>query len=167
MHFDWLPFELRPAPHPTLRPDGDYLQSAWQKSVYPLAQKLGVEIRLPSVSPQPYTRLAHEGTEFAKSHEKGAEYAHGVFVAFFQRNEDIGSLDVLSAVAASAGLDSGDFRAALAEGRFRQRTEDLLREARLQMINAVPAFIIGRQRVSGLYPADVLAEIIDEELLPA
>jgi hypothetical protein len=27
-----MPFELRPEPHPTLQPEGDYLQRAWQQS---------------------------------------------------------------------------------------------------------------------------------------
>ncbi|HEV3255395.1 MAG TPA: hypothetical protein VG013_00815, partial [Gemmataceae bacterium] len=48
-------------PHPTLRPEGDYLQRAWQQSVYPLARQMGVPIKLPPVSPQPHTHLAFEG----------------------------------------------------------------------------------------------------------
>jgi predicted DsbA family dithiol-disulfide isomerase len=58
-----MPFELRPEPHPTLKPDGDYLQQAWQRSVYPLARHMGVEINMPQVSPQPHTHLAFEGYE--------------------------------------------------------------------------------------------------------
>ena len=49
-----MPFELRPYPNETLKPDGDYLQRAWQKSVYPIARQLGVPIKLPTVSPQPH-----------------------------------------------------------------------------------------------------------------
>ena len=30
---EWMPFELRPEPHPTLRPEGEYLQRAWSQSV--------------------------------------------------------------------------------------------------------------------------------------
>jgi predicted DsbA family dithiol-disulfide isomerase len=43
-----MPFELRPEPHPTLRPEGDYLQRAWQQSVYPLQDigQIGVLTRL-------------------------------------------------------------------------------------------------------------------------
>ena len=37
-----MPFELRPEPHPPLRPEGEYLQRAWSQSVYPLARMLGV-----------------------------------------------------------------------------------------------------------------------------
>jgi hypothetical protein len=36
-----MPFELRPEPHETLRPEGDYLQRAWQQSVYPIARSMG------------------------------------------------------------------------------------------------------------------------------
>jgi len=54
---EWLPFELRPLPQPTLKPEDDYLQTVWRQSVYPLARKMGVEIELPSISPQPHTHL--------------------------------------------------------------------------------------------------------------
>ena len=37
-----MPFELRPEPHPTLRPEGEYLQRAWSQSVYPIARQMGV-----------------------------------------------------------------------------------------------------------------------------
>lgn len=161
MIFDWLPFELRPEPAPTLRPEDDYLQSAWKNNVYPTAQRLRLEMKLPTVSPQPHTRLAHEGTEFAKEHGKGGEYVHAVFSAFFQRSENIGDAAVLAAIASSVGLDAQEFRRALEEGLYRERTADLLKQARLQMITAVPTFLIGRQRVTGLYPAEALAQVIE------
>lgn len=164
VNFEWLPFELRPEPTPTLRPEDDYLQSAWKNNVYPLAQRLGVEMKLPNVSPQPHTRLAHEGMEFAKEHGKGNEYAHALFTAFFQRSEDIGQAEVLAKIACEVGLDAEEFRHALAEGKYRDRTQDLLRHSRMQMVTAVPTFIIGRQRVTGLYPAEVLGEIVEEQM---
>src|SRR5205807_5099896 len=86
---EWMPFELRPAPTPTLKPEGDYLQQAWQRSIYPLAEKLGVEIKLPTVSPQPYTSLAFQGLEFAKDHGHADAYNDAVFRAFFQHSRDI------------------------------------------------------------------------------
>jgi hypothetical protein len=65
---EWMPFELRPEPHPTLRPEGDYLPRAWQQSVYPIARRMGVPITLPPVSPQPHTHLAFEGYQYARDH---------------------------------------------------------------------------------------------------
>lgn len=49
----WMPFELRPYPTPTLRLEDNYLPTAWKHGVYPAAERLGVPIRLPTVSPQP------------------------------------------------------------------------------------------------------------------
>ena len=100
-----LPFELRTAPTPTLCPEDDYLPRVWEKSVYPLAQRLGVPIQLPSISPQPYSRLAHEGFQFAEAHGKASAYNDRVFRAFFQEDQDIGSLSVLGALADKVGLD--------------------------------------------------------------
>ena len=155
---------MRAEPTPTLRPEDEYLQSAWKNNVYPLAQRLGLEMKLPSVSPQPYTRLAHEGMEFAKDRGKGNEYAHALFRAFFQRSEDIAKLDVLTRLAVEVGMNAEDFREAISASKYKDRTLDLLRQARMQMITAVPTFIIGRQRVSGLYPADVLKQIVEEQM---
>lgn len=41
------PFELRPDPVPTLRPEDDYLPQVWKASVYPMAERLGFGITLP------------------------------------------------------------------------------------------------------------------------
>lgn len=37
----WMPFELREYPTPTLRPEDEYLPSIWRRSVYPMAELLG------------------------------------------------------------------------------------------------------------------------------
>ncbi len=84
VEIEWMPFELRPEPNPTLRPEGDYLQRAWEESVYPMAQQMGAEIVLPRISPQPHTHLAFEGYQFAKANGKGDGYNDRMFRAFFQ-----------------------------------------------------------------------------------
>ncbi len=128
-----MPFELRPEPAPILRPNDDYLQTAWRNSVYPLAARLGVEIRLPQVSPQPHSRLALEGLQFAREAGKAGEYNHAVFTAFFQRGEDIGNIDALARAAAGVGLDPQESRTVRDSGRYRELHRQLLREAYEQM----------------------------------
>jgi len=160
-----MPFELRPAPTPTLKPEGDYLQIAWKKSIYPLAEKMGVDIKLPSVSPQPYTHLAFQGLEFAKDHGKADEYNDAVFRAFFQQSRDIGSLAVLADIAREVGLDPVQFNSAIEQGTHRDRVDELLRVANRHLgIDAVPTIIIGHTRLNGLYPAEALRQVIDREL---
>ena len=108
-----MPFELRPYPSDTLRPEGEYLQRAWAERVLPLAARMGLQMVLPRVSPQPHTRLAFEGFQYAKEHGKPHEYNHEVFKAFFQEEQDIGGVEVLTRIAGNAGLDAADFRHAL------------------------------------------------------
>lgn len=158
-----MPFELRPYPTPTLRPEGSYLQNAWQRSVYPLAERLGVEIRLPSVSPQPYTRLAFEGLEFAKDRGKGDRYNHRVMGAFFQESQDIGNVGVLARLASEIGLPEDEFRRALESHEYAGRVEELLRHAHQEMaITGVPLFVIGDQELAGLQSKETLQAAIDE-----
>ena len=51
-----MPFELRPYPNESLRPEGEYLQRAWRQSVYPIARRMGVPIKLPTVLLRPSDR---------------------------------------------------------------------------------------------------------------
>lgn len=93
---EWMPFELRPYPNETLRPEGDYLQRTWKQSVYPMADRMGIKIVLPNVSPQPYTHLAFEGFQYAKEKGRGNEYNIRLLRAFFQEEQDIGNMNVLT-----------------------------------------------------------------------
>ena len=65
------PFELRPGPVPTLRPEDNYLPHIWKEAVYPMAERVGVPVTLPSVSPQPRTETAFMVLQLA--HERDIE----------------------------------------------------------------------------------------------
>jgi len=160
-----MPFELHPAPTPTRKPESNYLPTAWKERIYPMAERLGVYMRLPTVSPYPYTNLAFQGLEFAKDQGKGDEYNDAVFRAFFQQSRDIGRIDVLSDIANEVGLDPEQFRAALEQGTYRDRVQQLLQTAYERIrVTAVPTMIIGRQRLEGLYPAETMRQVIESEL---
>lgn len=159
---EWMPFELRSCPEPTLRPEGDYLQTVWRRSVYPLASQLGAEIRLPDVSPQPYSRLAHEGLLFAKDHGRAAEYAAAVFRAFFQRSLDIGDLRVLQSIAEQVGLPSDAFADALKNGHYAADHQASLALARQLGIRAVPTAMVGDNRFEGLPDPKRLRQLLVE-----
>ncbi|MFI9008169.1 DsbA family protein [Actinosynnema sp. NPDC053489] len=117
----WRPYELRPHPNPTLRPEDEYLPRVWRSSVHPMAERLGVPVKLPTVSPQPCTHLPFEGALFAEEHGRAEEYHGAVLRAFFQRDLDIGRPEVLRDLAAEVGLDAGEFADAPAERRYERR----------------------------------------------
>ena len=160
-----MPFELRPEPHPTLRPEGDYLQRAWSQSVYPIARKMGVPINLPPVSPQPHTHLAFEGYQYAKQYGKGNEYNHRVLEAFFVEGQDIGQIDVLTRLAGEVGLNEKEFEEALRTRKYREAHRRALRHAYEEAgVTGVPMFVIGGQVLTGLKDRETLEAVIEEEL---
>jgi predicted DsbA family dithiol-disulfide isomerase len=146
-----------------LQPDGEYLQRAWRNSVYPIASRMGVPIKLPNVSPQPYTRLAFEGLEFAKDRGKGDDYNSRVMRAFFQQSRNIGDMDVLAKIASEAGLDEAEFRRALTSGEYSSRVQELLRHSSEDIgVTGVPLFVIGTRTLSGLQDRETLEAAIRE-----
>ena len=162
---EWMPFELRPYPNETLRPEGDYLQRAWQQRVYPIARQMGVPIKLPAVSPQPHSHLAFEGFQYAREHGRGNEYNHRVLEAFFVEGRDIGDVGVLTGLAGEVGLDDREFGEALRTRKYRDAHRRALRHAYEEAgVTGVPLFVIGRRRLSGLQDRETLEAAIEAEL---
>lgn len=148
---EWMPFELRPSPSPQLDPVNDpSKQYMWQTSIQPMAEKLGVEINFPNVSPHPYTDLAFEGFHFAKKYNKGHEYNTRVFQAFFQEGQNIGDIDILTKLAEEVGLDGAAFKSALETRTYQDVQRQALKHAYEEAdITAVPTFIIGDTVIPG------------------
>ncbi|HEX7381053.1 MAG TPA: DsbA family protein [Nevskiaceae bacterium] len=146
----WMPFELRPFPEPTLRPEDDYLTRTWAASVYPAAQRLGVPIRLPTISPQPYTRTAFIGMQYARDEGLANAYTEAVLRAFFQRNLDVGDVAVLKRIASEVGLDATALEVALSSPAYARRHDDELSLAHRIGIQAVPTTLIGKRLVQGM-----------------
>lgn len=160
---EWMPFELRPEPYPKIDPwnEPDKLAS-WDAFIKPTAEKLGIDMRLPHVSPHPYTNLAFEGYQYAKEQGKGNEYIQRVFTAFFQEEQNIGEIEVLTKVAEELGLDAAAFREALESRTYREAHQAAIKHAYEEArISAVPTFIIGDQVIQGLASKERLAQAID------
>jgi predicted DsbA family dithiol-disulfide isomerase len=162
---EWMPFELRPEPNPTLRPEGEYLQRAWSQSVYPIAARMGIPIVLPEVSPQPHTHLAFEGYQYAQEQGKGDLYNHRVFEAFFQEGRDIGDVGVLTDLAGEVGLDRPEFERALRNRKYRDAHRRALRHAYEEAgVTGVPMFVIGDRVLTGLQGRETLEAAIEEAM---
>jgi len=155
----WRAFELRPEPVPTLDPKGDYLQRAWTTSVYPLAERLAITMRLPPV--QPRTRLAHEAAHWARSLEQFDDYHQELFRAFFERGEDIGQVEVLTSLASKLGLDDGSLQQALKTREFEKSVLQDEADAKTLGVSGVPAFIANREAaLSGVQPMENLKHLV-------
>ncbi|QMU31388.1 DsbA family oxidoreductase [Adhaeribacter radiodurans] len=162
---EWMPFELRPYPTPTLKPEGDYLQSVWEQSVYPMAQQMGVPIKLPRVSPQPYTHLAFEGYQYAKEQGKAQDYNERMLKAFFQEELDIGNVDVLTKLSGELGLDEKEFRILLENRKYQAAHKQALKHAYEDAkISAVPTLIIGDKVLRGMHSKETIEKVITQEI---
>lgn len=155
------PFELRPCPTPTLRPEDEYLPRVWQDSVYPMAHRFDVPLRLPTVSPQPYTETAFRGSYYAEDHGVGAAYHRRMLTAFFRENADLGDRSVLQGLAADVGLDPAQYDQALDASLYADRHARELQHAYELGIQAVPTLFIGNRRINGVATPGVITRTLD------
>ncbi|CAM4406359.1 hypothetical protein BAMA_21075 [Bacillus manliponensis] len=166
LEVEWIPFELRPSPTPKIDPwnEPDKL-GAWNSFIAPAAKQLGVEMQLPRLSPHPYTHLAFEGCHFAKEHGKGTEFHNRVFSAFFQEEQNIEDIEVLTKLADEVGLPKDDFKEALVTRKYKEVHEKALKHAYEEaQIRAVPTFVIGDEVIQGLASKERLEKAINQEL---
>ncbi|KYP10743.1 MAG: 2-hydroxychromene-2-carboxylate isomerase [Limnobacter sp. CACIAM 66H1] len=160
---EWMPFELRPYPTPTLKPEDEYLPRVWKASVYPMAERLGVPIQLPTVSPQPYTRKAFLGLQYAKQQGKGNEYTTAVMKAFFQQNLNIGEDQVLKNILANLGLNPVGLDEFVSSPQANAQHDSDLQYAKQLGIQAVPSLAVGEQFFSGVPSVQSLRDAIQRE----
>lgn len=146
---------------PTLEPNGDYLHKVWGSSVYPLAENMGIDIKLPPV--QPRSRRAHEAAHWARRHGKFRGYNDALFRAFFQRGEDIGNTEVLTRLAADIGLEGDDLRDALDNELYLENVLADEREAKKLGLRGVPAFVANRKiALSGVQSPQALQKFVED-----
>ena len=157
------PFELRPDPVPTLRPEDEYLPRVWKQSVYPMSDRVGLPITLPSISPQPRTDKAFMVLQLAQERGLAEAYTEAMFSAFFQQDRNIGLDEVIIDVATSVGLNRAEVEEALRseERRDRQRAaQDYA--VHTVGIDSVPGIVVEGQVLRGVPSATRLKKVVDD-----
>ena len=144
---------------PRLDPGGEYLRRVWRDGVYPLAERLGVNMKLPPV--QPRSRMAHEAAKWATTMNHFDDYNEAVFRSFFERGENIGEADVLVRLAKELNLKGEGLRRALTRHEFEAKVLTDERDAAILGVNAVPAFVANRRAaLSGVQSVEALQALI-------
>lgn len=156
------PFELRRPPVPKVDPMHDEAKiKRFDEVLYPAAQKLGVEMKLPWISPHPYTTLTFQGFYYAKQFGKETEYNHVIFRRFYVEEQDIGELPVIKEALAELGLDADGMDAVLAEGRYLDQLDvDKVYAREQREVKSIPTFIIGSQRLTGIHTVEEFQQAI-------
>jgi predicted DsbA family dithiol-disulfide isomerase len=163
----WHSFELDPAAPPSNdEPAAERLARKYGMSVAEAQAKHaqmtemgaaeGIEFRY-DLTRTGNTFDAHRLIHLAAAHDLQDTVKERLLRAYFTEGEPIGDPDRLAALAAEAGLDADEARAALAGDDYAEAVREDEQIARQIGIHGVPFFVIGRRfGVSGAQPADVL-----------
>lgn len=167
VNIQWMPFELRPEPSPRIDPWRETEKlNAWNNFIEPVAKNLKIDMKLPKISPHPYTNLAFEGYHYVNNMGKGEEYIRRVFKGFFQEGLDIGKIEILANLSEEIGLNKEEFIKVLKNRKYKDNQEKVLKHAYEEAnITAVPTMIIGDEVVHGNTSKENLEEIINKQII--
>jgi predicted DsbA family dithiol-disulfide isomerase len=121
----------------------------------------GLTYNPPAVIPN--SRKALEVTEFARDADLHDSLHDRLMRAYWSEAADIGDEETLLGLVAEGGLDRGEAKAALDEGRYADRVDSSTREAQLHGINAIPAFVLdNRLLVLGAQPYELFERAVEQ-----
>lgn len=155
---EWRGLEVQPPPAPLIDPGGSEWAS-YQSRVGESAEAMGVPMVAPAFVP--WSRKAHELMEFAR--EKGRHHMvrRAVFRGHFVDGIDIGRVDLLAGIAAEAGLDGAEARAALGVDRLAAVVLATRALAEEIDVAGAPVLVCGSRRLNGLRSPSEVASWLD------
>lgn len=171
---NWLPYFLGPDVPQAGQPYRPYLEGKFggakpvesaQQRVIDAGAEDGVEYDFARIATYPNTLRAHRLVYRAQStgHPQAEiqALADRLFVAHFQRGEDIGNIAVLADIAAECGDRKDDVTAYLESKEGEPQVKSLVKKVGGLGVSGVPHFILQRRlAVSGAQSATVLAAAI-------
>jgi predicted DsbA family dithiol-disulfide isomerase len=104
---------------------------------------------------------AHEASEWAREQGTGEQFRHAIYEAYFVKNINIGSPDVLVQIANDLGLDGENLREALADKRYQNVVTEQFQEAHQIGVTGVPTFVAGGYAVVGAQPYEMFVRLME------
>jgi len=167
----WLPFELNPD-----MPPGGMERRAYRAAKFgpersadldeqmtALGRAEGVAFAFDRQQRTPNTRLAHMLIGYAQRIGEADQVVDALFRAYFEEGLDVGSPEVLAAVAERAGIDRAAAAGALQDEGLRKQVLQHEREAGRIGVSGVPFFIVNETwAVSGAQPTAQWAQALRE-----
>ena len=125
------------------------------------AAGFGVALRVPDRSPN--TRAALAVAEYARSQGRLHPFRAAAMAAHWRDGRDLEDPQVLAECALEAGLDPAAAVAAVDDPLTQRRVAAMGRDAARAGVTGIPTFLVGRRRVVGCQPYEVLAEAAEQE----
>ncbi len=161
--FAWRPFQLNPdmpaegitRAEYRMRKFGAERAAELDRNMTETGREVGIDFAFDRMQRTPNTRLAHRLIWEAGRQGRQDGLIDGLFRAYFEDALDIGSADVLTRLAADAGLDAAGAAEALGGDDSLQAVVELEEQGRRMGIQGVPFFVLlGKYGISGAQPPE-------------
>jgi predicted DsbA family dithiol-disulfide isomerase len=160
----WRPFELNPEmpaegitrAEYRARKFGAERSAELDRNMTAIGRDVGIDFAFDRMQRTPNTRLAHRLIWEAGRQGRQNEIVNRLFRAYFEEALDIGSKEVLTSLAAEAGLEAEGVAGALASEESLQVVVELEQQGYRMGIQGVPFFIVlGKYGISGAQPPEL------------
>jgi predicted DsbA family dithiol-disulfide isomerase len=152
-------YQLNQSDSSKLDPRGERMNASWENSIYPLAERLEVEIRQPSRLP--LTRMAHEAAAWARQQGRFELFHSNLFQAYFVEDKDLGETSVLKKIAWQSGLNPNELEKSLIEHRLAEEVDEDLLIAQTYGVTSVPALVVAGHMLCGIQEETVVINAIE------
>lgn len=169
---EWHPFQLNPDMPREGMGRREYLEGKFggkegavraYAPVVEHAQKAGLSINFEAMQRTPNTLDAHRLIHWAGIEGKQGAVVDALFDAYFVQAKDIGDIEVLTTIAADAGLDAEATRRLLDGDSDISEIRDRDTHSRKMGVSSVPTFIIANQHaVPGAQPPELWKQVIED-----
>jgi len=160
----WRPFELNPEmpaegitrAEYRARKFGAERSAELDRNMTGIGREVGIDFAFGRMQRTPNTRLAHRLIWEAGRQGRQNEIVNRLFRAYFEEALDIGSKEVLTGLAAEAGLEAEGVAGALASEESLQAVVEMEQQGYRMGIQGVPFFIVlGKYGISGAQPPEL------------
>jgi predicted DsbA family dithiol-disulfide isomerase len=166
----WRPYELNPdqpkegvdRQEYMIRRFGAEKVQVMQARMKELGKEEGLEFHQELIKRSPNTRQAHRLNWLAE--QEGKSLATAIFKAYFSGGKDIGNDEVLTALAAEAGMDKKKVRAFLSSDEGTDEIERMEQEGRARGIEGVPFIVIGSEEIHGAETVEDMTAALERAL---
>lgn len=165
----WHPFELNPDMDEEGMDREEFYREkfgegdkreAMRANLVNVGDAIGIPFAFEKSTRIPNTARSHALIFWAQQQGRGNEVVEALFKAYFTSGQDIGDIEVLSDIAASAGMDRELVNARLESDYDLEAIRAVSRRAKDLGLSGVPCFIINRKfTVVGAQDTDIFLDI--------
>jgi predicted DsbA family dithiol-disulfide isomerase len=161
LKINWCFIEI----HPETSPEGEpvasleYPSEQWNQLMQNLeavAKEEGIAMAEHTFTTNSKDALLLSEAAKEQGREKFYELHEKLFAAFFVDSRNIGDRNILRELAAGSGIDNEAIESAWQDEKYQQRILSSYHAARQHEIQAVPSFIFGERKLTGVVTEDVM-----------